>query len=281
MSNRDPHDPNLGGGGEDQNNPPIPVANLGDFWLRGPVLGQGGTGVVFEAEYQPQGVPTGVLVALKMGNAEMLTHEANMLAAIHHPHVVRPLFRSGPAAGAEVFLALPLLRPLAQRASDLELPALQEAAEALEAVHEAGVVHGDVKPENVMQDADHRVILADFSHSVRVGEGPAGRRGTEGYIAPELSRGHIPSPASDLYSFGVMVYERLFGQRPDLQGPLPAVFQQVFTTDPVTRAHYFPSPVDFMLAVAADPDPRLHEAWVAAQTTRHLPIVKLDTDTQP
>ena len=97
---------------------------------------------------------------------------------------------------------------------------LEEAAaiacslcDALGAAHEAGVVHRDVKPENVLVDADGRVVLTDFGiASVLVDEGGA-VIGTPAYMAPEQIRGEAASPSSDLYALGLVFYDITVGRR--------------------------------------------------------------------
>lgn len=95
---------------------------------------------------------------------------------------------------------------------------------ALEAVHGASLVHGDVKPSNAMRDADGRILLMDFgsgqsaggSGDEEWGESAGGRflQGTPVAMAPELWSGAAPSAASDLYAMGVLLYRLASGQYP-------------------------------------------------------------------
>ena len=82
-----------------------------------------------------------------------------------------------------------------------------ELAGAIGAVHDAGLLHRDVKPHNVMLAEDGRVVLMDFGagHDARAGERP-GLSGTPLYLAPELLAGGAPSVASDIYSVGVVLF---------------------------------------------------------------------------
>jgi eukaryotic-like serine/threonine-protein kinase len=82
-----------------------------------------------------------------------------------------------------------------------------ELAGAIGAVHDAGLLHRDVKPHNVMLAEDGRVVLMDFGagHDARTGEQP-GLSGTPLYLAPELLAGGVPSVASDIYSVGVVLF---------------------------------------------------------------------------
>jgi serine/threonine protein kinase len=90
-----------------------------------------------------------------------------------------------------------------------------ELAGALAAVHDAGLLHRDVKPHNIMLARDGRVVLMDFGtgHDARRGE-PSGLSGTLLYLAPELLAGRPPSVATDIYSAGVVLFYLLTGVYP-------------------------------------------------------------------
>lgn len=98
------------------------------------------------------------------------------------------------------------------------LPLLAQCARGLHAVHEAGVVHRDVKPSNVLITPDGTVKLTDFGVSLGTGQPAltaAGMvMGTAQYLAPELALGRPASPACDIYALGVVAYEALVGRRP-------------------------------------------------------------------
>ncbi len=113
--------------------------------------------------------------------------------------------------------------PLDPNALAPDLPRLRSAmrqlAEGLSALHRAGKLHRDLKPGNIMVDADGRVVILDFGLVMDLGPDDSGALasrvfGTPSYMSPEQGAGTVVSEASDWYSVGVVLYEALTGQRP-------------------------------------------------------------------
>jgi serine/threonine protein kinase len=158
---------------------------------------------------------------------KLLQREARAGLAVRHPHLVR--FRDAHVTRPPYFLVMDLLggeslRRRLRRDYRLEVATatwvVRQTAEALAALHRAGFVHGDVKPDNVRLIDDGTAILMDLGFAHRPGENAALRRqgyilGTANYLAPELcSLDSNADTASDLFSLGVMLYELLSGQLP-------------------------------------------------------------------
>lgn len=195
------------------------------------VLGTGGSGEALLAD----DLVTGEAVVLKrtrrLGPQERKAAlaEAYALTKLSHPNLV-PLLRTE-IVDSEPVLVLAYMPggSLASRLAagrlprDVALRALDDLLGALEVVHHAGFVHGDVKPSNVLFDADGRARLADFGLARPMV--PAGRivadatpttgpGGTVRYLAPEQVRGGAPTTKSDLYAAAVVALECLTGHHP-------------------------------------------------------------------
>jgi serine/threonine-protein kinase len=155
---------------------------------------------------------------------EVLKQETRLARMTTHPNVVR-VFDLGESEGT-YFLTMEYvpgttLTELLERRGPLDLaPGLQIAKQicrGLAAVHKAGVIHGDLKPRNVMVMASGVVKLMDFgvARGTRLGRKQEGLMGGSlHYMSPEQARGAELDPQSDLYSAGVTFYEMFTGRRP-------------------------------------------------------------------
>src|SRR5439155_1683966 len=103
--------------------------------------------------------------------------------------------------------------------------ALAQVADGLSALHQTHQVHRDVKPSNILVEADGRVVLLDFGLVAGMsgpGDAVASRSGTPSYMAPEQRTGGAIGPAADWYAVGVMLYQSLTGRLPALDPPPPS-----------------------------------------------------------
>jgi serine/threonine protein kinase len=193
-------------------------------------LGEGGMGIVFRAVRDGDGRR----VALKVLRHELnqdaaykrrLAREARAAAEIDHPNLTRVL-EAGEADGRS-YLAVRYVdgRSLAERLlAEGPLPLadlLRLAAEVgagLDALHERGLVHRDVKPSNIMLATDGTAVLGDFGlakgRAYTLLTTPGQVLGTLDYLAPELIRGQSAGPMSDLYALGCVIFECMAGAPP-------------------------------------------------------------------
>ncbi|MFC5746455.1 serine/threonine-protein kinase [Actinomadura rugatobispora] len=194
-------------------------------------LGRGGQGQVVLARHAKAGTP----VAIKYlpaeadpDSRERFRHESQMLGRVTHPHVAR-LYRlvendNGIAIVMEAVNGVPLTKVLAHHRTlqpEAALTVLKGSLLGLAAAHNAGVVHRDYKPANVIVPADGRSKLIDFGVAVYSGEGS--QEGTPYYMAPEQWRGDPASPATDVYAATCVFYECITGQRPYPPGDRAAI----------------------------------------------------------
>ena len=238
-------------------------------------------GVVYEATQ----LSLQRVVALKMLAAEIGTdadaqerfrREALMQAAIDHPHIVQ-VYDAG-STDAGLFIAMRLIHgeTLKSRISAQRLPAtallsmLRPVADALDTAHASGLVHRDVKPQNILVDAKGTAYLSDFGVAHAIGQTSLtaeGRLvGTPGYMSPEQAMGEEATAESDVYSFATVLYEGLTGVVPfRASSPIAVIRQQVWETPPppTTIRPDLPGAVDeaFGRALAKEPSERPPSAF--------------------
>ncbi|WP_424183655.1 protein kinase domain-containing protein [Actinokineospora sp. G85] len=254
----------------------------------------GGMGEVWEAADTrlDRRVAVKVLKPELCGDAEFLHRfrtEARTTASINHPGIAgvhdygeTAAIVDGPQDTAYLVMELVEGEPLAaivaregRLGADRTLDILEQSAAALNAAHERGYVHRDVKPGNILITPAGVVKLTDFGIAKAADAAPVTRSGmvmgTAHYIAPEQALGHEAEPASDVYSLAVVGYECLTGHRPflsenavtvammhirDMAPPLPpdvppgtrALIETTLVKDPRQR---YANGAEFGLAVAA------------------------------
>lgn len=255
-------------------NPGIPFEIPGYHIVR--PLGQGGMATVYLAKQiaLDREVAIKVLGADRAPSEDLIRrfeNEARTIAKLDHPHIVS-IYEVGRASSGHLYYTLPYLpngdlSSRSDRQDQLRVVAiLRSLAEALGYAHQHGIVHRDVKPENVLFDKLDRPQLADFGialarHSdVRVTREGA-TLGSTGYMSPEQARGLSLDGRSDLYSLGVMAYELLTGDLPfhgpDALSVALAHVEQPVPRLPPMRRHW----QTFMdRALAKDPTQRFQDA---------------------
>jgi DNA-binding CsgD family transcriptional regulator len=210
-----------------------PGSVLADFQIQD-VVGRGGMGVVYEAVQLSLGRP----VALKLiaphladedGFRERFMRESKLSASLDHPHIV-PVYGAGEEDGVP-YIAMRFVEGVNLRVEITAEGRLEPAraallvnqvASALDAAHERGLVHRDVKPANVLisrHGGREHAYLTDFGVTKRrtateSGTGTGQWVGTLDYVAPEQLRGEQVDGRADIYSLGCVLYQCLTGQVP-------------------------------------------------------------------
>lgn len=245
----------------------------------GELLGAGGMGRVFAAEH-PSGKPLAVKVLHETLRADpmlvaRLADEARTASLIQHRNVIRVLDHGlddgAPFLVMERAHGIPLGSLIEQQGP---LPLVRARAIAsqilsgLAAIHRAGLVHGDMKSDNVLVDAADRVTIIDFGLARSQGARPEWLdehmlSGTPEYMAPELVMGRPITVAAEIYAVGVIVYEMVTGSTPFGGGTTTAIFERHLTDDVVPPSlrcpdRTIPVPLEnvIMRALAKEPSSR-------------------------
>jgi serine/threonine-protein kinase len=211
-----------------------------------------------------------------------LLSEAKRAAAIESPHIAQVYdvcSHRGEWLVAMEYVAGQTLRgvlatPLtAERFFALAV----QIAEAIEAAHASGILHCDIKPENIMVTEQGFVKVLDFGlarmmatpgntgETVSLAGGPHGFAGTPGYIAPEVLRENQPTERSDIFALGVVLYEMAGGKGPFKGKSLADSVQMTLTADPASldlKARGLPAELNRVLQKALMKDPARRYATV-------------------
>jgi Tol biopolymer transport system component len=240
------------------------------------VLGHGGMGVVYRATDTKLDRP----VAIKFLGEQLLDgaaqqrfkREAEIAASLNHPHIVT-VYDVATRDGHQYIVSelvdggtLDSWAAAARRSWRQKVELMTGVADALAATHAAGVLHRDIKPGNILIGSNGYAKLADFGLALRgataISQGVVTRQtavgfvvGTVAYMSPEQTSGQALDERSDVFSFGVVLYELLAGRRPfdgstDLE-VLKAIAQAPYSPLPET----LPEPLRAIVDKALEKDP--------------------------
>ena len=194
------------------------------------LLGQGGMATIYRARDNQLERDVAVKILRPEYGADpdfidRFRHEAQAAASLNHPGIVAVHDYGNDPAGPYIVMELiegEDLSTIIRRTGALPPRAaarlVARAARALAAAHDRGIVHRDIKPGNLLVTRDGRVKVTDFGIARALSESgltlPGTTLGSVHYFSPEQARGEMATPASDIYSLGIVLYELLTGRRP-------------------------------------------------------------------
>jgi eukaryotic-like serine/threonine-protein kinase len=191
------------------------------------VIDEGGWGVVYKGVHESLNLPVAIkmlkhCMAMDKDFAQKFENEAQVIASLNHPNIVRVydieyLYRT-------IFIVMEYLsgqslKDMLQGMPRVSFPRgmnlLIQVAEGLEYAHQEGIVHQDIKPDNVLVREKDRVKILDFGLACPAGTGDdLDLAGTPYYMAPEQIEGDTVDERTDIYSLGITAFEMFTGQKP-------------------------------------------------------------------
>ena len=199
--------------------PLAPGTRLGPYEIIAP-LGAGGMGEVYRARDSRLGRDVALKILPDPANRDRFEQEARAVAALNHPNIVA-VFDVGENYFVSELVEGESLRVLPAMPWRKAIDLAAQIADGLAAAHAAGIVHRDLKPDNIMVTRDGRAKILDFGLAKLQSQAPSdpdatqpiGKTdpgavmGTVGYMSPEQVRGRPADHRSDIFSFGVVLYE--------------------------------------------------------------------------
>lgn len=269
----EPEDSNLWSDTMSDQNP-----TMGNYEILG-LLGQGGMGSVYLAQSPDHEHPvalkvlTSDVVGLNLANLERFKREGEALRLLNHPNIVKMLDvleQSGRHSLVLEYVEGGSLQQLLKAHTRLPIGAslkiALELADALTRAHHLKIVHRDIKPANILFARDGSIRLTDFGlarmeHAAELTQSGV-LLGSLQYISPESINGSKADPKMDIWSFGVVLYEMLTGQRPFEDGSMSRTLNNILSQPAPslqTARPDIPAPLDTLVAqmLAKDPNERI------------------------
>jgi len=247
-------------------------------YLISEIIGRGGWSIVYKGIHKSLNMPVAIKMlkhdmAMNKDFAEKFHNEAKTVALLNHDNIVRvydieELFRT-------IFIIMEYLEGLPldyflYRMPRLTVPKaldiLLQVCTGLSYAHDQGIVHQDIKPANIFIQLDGRTKIVDFGLSCPPGTIDCSMPGTIYYMSPEQIEGETVDERTDIYSFGIMAYEMLTGQRP-FQEEDPAKLMKLHVKedipDPRALVPDLPYELNYFIKRATQKDPaaRFKSVW--------------------
>ncbi|OLB59466.1 MAG: hypothetical protein DMD51_03510 [Gemmatimonadetes bacterium] len=263
---------------------------LGEEFTVGALLGEGGFAAVFRVRERRQHRDVAVkVVDLGLTPSPSLAvrfvREARTVARLEHPHIV-PIYKVGGYQNEVLYIVMRCvdgasLRQLLEKKKRLSVrkaaTIARQVADALGYAHHYGVVHRDVKPDNILLDRGGHVLVTDFGIAKAAQEASVSQLTTEGmvvgtpqYMSPEQATGDKLDARSDIYSLGILLYQMLAGEPPfDGESAQSILMKQATADPPPIHDHRgdVPAPLTAALErmLAKDPAERYQTAEEASR----------------
>lgn len=251
-------------------------------------LGEGGMGVVYKAQDTKLDRPVALKflsknISASESDRQRFMQEAKAAATLNHPNICT-IYDVQEHEG-QLFIAMEFIEgeTLRDRKNNISLKQSIDIgiqiAEGLAAAHEKGIVHRDIKPENIMLRKDGLVQIMDFGLAKLQGVSRLTREGstvgTMGYMSPEQVQGFNVDHRTDIFSFGVVMYELITGQSPFKGVHETAIIYEIVNVDPEPASILKPDlPVDLdailLECLAKDQDDRYQSAKEIVKDLRKL-----------
>src|SRR5881396_2895688 len=262
---------------------------LGDEFTVGALLGEGGFAAVFRVHDAALNRDVAIKV-LDLGLtpspalAERFVREARTIAHLEHANIV-PIYKVGGFKNEVLYIVMrcvdgPSLRQLLEKERRLTIGdaarIARQVADALAYAHGRGIVHRDVKPDNILIDSTGRVVVTDFGIA-KAAEAAASQLTTEGmvvgtpqYMSPEQATGERADGRSDIYGLGIVLYQMLAGAPPFDGESAQQILMKQATAEPVAIRQARKDVPEALAVVlhrmlAKDPAERYHTAEDTSQ----------------
>lgn len=228
-------------------------------------LGEGGMGVVYKAEDTKLQRP----VALKFLPPELtrdpetktrFVHEARSASALDHPNICN-IHEIGETRDGQLFICMTfykgetLKKKIQQESLPLDqvLSIAMQMASGLARAHEVGIIHRDIKPANIMVTERDEVKIVDFGLAKLTGQTDITKNGTllgtSAYMSPEQLRGELLDTRTDIWSFGVVLYELLCGKQPFRSDYEQAIIYLILNENPTPLQELRPDIPDELVKI--------------------------------